>query len=304
MTKKRVVLAGGSGFLGNAIARPLLARNYEVVVLTRSPHKRNDGVREIAWDGRTLGIWVQYFDDAHAVVNLTGRSVNCRHTPENLRDIIKSRVNSVSAIASAIHNVARPPRVWVQSGSLAFYGDLDDRWCEEGTPSGQGEMVETCRLWENAFKTVPLSYTRRVLLRVGLVLARDGGALSVLGKLTRRFLGGAAGNGRQYVSWIHLADMNQMLMDSIERDEVIGVFNATGPNPATNAEFMSELRRTLHRPWCPPAPVWAVRFGSWLMRTDPSLALTGRRCAPKRFLKLGFKFQFPELRGALKDIYG
>lgn len=303
-SKRRVVLAGGSGFLGNAIARPLLARDYEVVVLTRSPRKRNDGVREIAWDGRTLGIWVQYLNDAHAVVNLTGRSVNCRHTPESLREIIESRVNSVNAIASAIHNVARPPLAWVQAGSLAFYGDLDDRWCEEGTPAGRGEMVETCRLWETAFQAVPLPNTRRVLLRIGLVLDRDGGALSVLGKLTKWFLGGAAGNGQQYVSWIHLADMNQMFLDAIERDDRLGVFNATSPTPVTNAELMAELRRSLHRPWCPPAPVWAVRFGSRLMKTDPSLALTGRRCRPTRFLRMGFKFEFPELRKALADIYG
>jgi hypothetical protein len=304
MNKKRVVLAGGSGFLGRALTRQLLAKNYEVVVLTRSPGERNDGVKEVAWNGRALGDWVQSVDGAHAIVNLAGRSVNCRHTPENVREINESRINSVNAVATAIHNVAHPPRVWVQAGSLAFYGDLDDQWCEESTPSGQGEAVETCRLWENAFKIVPLSYTRRVLLRIGLVLARDGGALSVLGKLTKWFLGGTVGSGQQYVSWIHLADMNQMLMDAIERDDVIGVFNATGPNPVTNAEFMAELRRALHRPWCPPAPVWAVRFGSWLMRTDPSLALTGRRCAPKRFLKLNFKFQFPELRGALQEIYG
>lgn len=304
MTKRRVVLAGGSGFLGQSLVPKLLLRSCEVVVLTRSPQQRNDGAREVAWNGRTLGDWVPCLDGAHAVVNLAGRSVNCRHTPENVREINESRVNSVNAVAAAIHNVAHPPRVWVQAGSLAFYGDLDDRWCEEGAPSGQGKMVETCRLWETACLAAPLPGTRQVLLRIGLVLAREGGALPVLGKLTRWFLGGAAGSGRQYVSWIHLTDMDQMVIDAIERDEAIGVFNASAPNPVTNAEFMAELRRALHRPWCPPAPDWAVRFGSWLMRTDPSLALTGRRCAPKRFLKLGFKFQFPELRGALREIYG
>lgn len=302
--KKRVVFAGGSGFLGSALVQPLLEKNYEVVVLTRSPRKRDDGVKEIAWDGKTLGAWVQYLADAHAVINLAGRSVNCRHTPKNLREIVESRVNSVNAIASAIHNLARPPGIWIQAGSLAFYGDLADEWCEEGAPSGAGEMVETCRLWETAFQAAPLPGTRRVLLRIGLVLARDGGALSVLGKLTKWFLGGSAGSGRQYVSWIHLADMKQMFTDSIERDDLHGVFNATSPNPVTNAEFMGELRRALHRPWCPPAPVWAVRFGSRLMETDPSLALTGRRCRPARFLRLGFQFQFPELRKALTDVYG
>ncbi len=302
--KKRVVLAGGSGFLGRALARKLLKKNYDVVVLTRSPHERTDGIVEVAWDGKTLGEWIQFLSGAAAVVNLAGRSVNCRHTPENRREIVESRVNSVNALAAAIDHVAHPPRVWVQTGSLAYYGDLADQWCEENTASGQGEAVETCRLWENAFKIVPLANTRRVLLRIGLVLARQGGALSVLGQLTKWFLGGAAGSGRQYVSWIHLADMNQMWLDSIERDDVVGVFNASSPNPVTNAEFMRELRRALHRPWCPPAPVWAVRLGSRLMQTEPSLALTGRRCLPGHFRERGFKFRFPELPGALADIYG
>jgi uncharacterized protein len=304
MNKKRVVLAGGTGFLGRSLARALLAKGYDVVVLTRSPRQREDGAMEAAWDGRALGEWIQFVNGAEAVVNLTGHSVNCRHTPENRREIVESRVNSVSALAAAIDHSSRPPRVWVQAGSLAFYGDLDDRWCEEGTPSAGGEMTETCRLWETAFMAAPLPRTRQVLLRIGLVLGRNGGALPVLGILTKWFLGGAAGNGWQYVSWIHLADMNQIWLDAIEREDLQGVFNATSPNSVTNAEFMAELRRALHRPWCPPAPAWAVRFGSWLMRTDPSLALTGRRCRPTRILRMGFKFQFPELRGALADIYG
>jgi uncharacterized protein (TIGR01777 family) len=303
MNKKRVVLAGGSGFLGRSLARKLLKKNYEVAVLTRSPRERTDGILEAVWDGKTLGEWIQFMNGAEAVVNLTGRSVNCRHTPENRREIVESRVNSVNALAAAIDHVARPPRVWVQAGSLAFYGDLADGWCDESTPSGQGTMVETCRLWESAFRIAPLKNTRRVLLRVGLVLARHGGALSVLGKLTKWFLGGAAGNGRQYMSWIHLADMNQMWMDAIEREDLGGVFNACAPNPVTNAEFMRELRRAMYRPWCPRSPVWAVRLGSRLMKTEPSLALTGRRCSPLRFLEKGFKFQSPELPDALADIY-
>jgi hypothetical protein len=304
MNKRRVVLAGGSGFLGRALARPLLDRDYEVVVLTRTPRERADSVREVEWDGEHVGEWIQYLDGAEAVVNLTGRSVNCRHTPENLREIIESRVNSVGAVAAAIYHVTRPPRVWVQAGSLAFYGDLGGEWCDENSPSKPGAAVEICRLWEKAFNTASAPKTRKVLFRIGIMLARDGGALSVLGKLTRWFLGGAAGNGRQYVSWIHITDMNRMFLEAIEREELTGTFNACTPNPVTNAEFMRELRRALHRPWSPPAPEWAVRFGSRLMQTEPGLALTGRRCAPKCFLESGFKFQYPELRAALKDIYG
>ncbi|MGD0743628.1 MAG: TIGR01777 family oxidoreductase [Verrucomicrobiota bacterium] len=303
MNKKRVVLAGGSGFLGRALGAELLKCDHEVVVLTRAPRERIDGVREVEWDGEHPGEWIQFLDGAEAVVNLAGRSVNCRHTPENLREINESRVNSVRAVVAAIYHVKHPPRVWVQAGALAFYGDTDDRWCDESTPPGEGEAAETCKLWENAFNHAPVPKTRQVLLRIGIVLGRDGGALSVLGKLTRWFLGGAAGNGRQYVSWIHLADLNRMFIAAIELDDLAGTFNATAPNPVTNAEFMAELRRALRRPWSPPAPEWAVRFGSRLMGTEPSLALTGRRCAPRRFLEIGFQFQFAELSAALKDIY-
>ena len=239
MNKKRVVLAGGSGFLGRALATELLKRGYQVVVLTRTPRERSDGVRETEWDGEHLGEWIQFLEGAEAVVNLAGRSVNCRHTPENLREINESRVNSVGAVAAAIYHVTHPPRVWVQAGSLAFYGDTDDRWCDENTPPGVGEATETCKLWEDAFNHAPVPNTRRVLFRIGIVLGRDGGALSVLGKLTRWFLGRRGGSGRQYISWIHLADMNRMFIEAIERDDLAGTFNATAPNPVTNAEFMS-----------------------------------------------------------------
>jgi len=300
---KRVVLAGGSGFLGRALAKALLERGYEAVVLTRTPRERADGVKEVEWDGEHVGEWIQFLEGAEAVVNLAGRSVNCRHTPENLCEIVESRVNSVLAVAGGIYHVTRPPRVWVQAGSLAFYGDLGSEWCDEQSPSKPGTAVEICQLWEKAFQTASTPKTRKVLFRIGLVLARDGGALSVLEKLARWFLGGRAGSGKQYLSWIHLGDMNRMFITAIEREDLTGIFNAGAPNPVTNAEFMRELRRVLHRPWSPPAPEWAVRFGSRLMKTEPSLALTGRRCAPKRFLEGGFQFQFAELRAALKDIY-
>jgi uncharacterized protein len=301
--RKRIVLAGGSGFLGHALSKELLARNYEVVVLTRAPKIRADGVKEVEWDGQHIGEWIQHLDGAEAVVNLAGRSVNCRHTPENLREIIDSRVNSVTAVGSGIYHVAQPPKVWVQSGSLAYYGDLTDEWCDENSPQKSGTAIETCQQWENAFNAAKLPKTRKVLLRIGLVLARDGGLLTVLSKLTKWFLGGCVGSGEQFISWIHLADMNRMFLDVIENEKLSGVFNATGPNPATNEEFMRELRYALHRPWSPPVPEFAVKIGARLMKTEASLALTGRRCAPKRFLENGFQFQFPELHNALADIY-
>ena len=304
MNKKRIVLAGGSGFLGRALAKELLARNYEIVVLTRSPRARNDGVNEILWDGKNSGEWIQFLDGAEAVVNLAGRSIQCRYTPENLRGLAASRVDSVRAIATAIGRVAQPPRVWAQAGAVGFYGDSKDRLCDENSPAGSDTLVGICQPWEAAFNSVMAPETRRVLLRIGFVLGRDGGALPVLAGLVKWFLGGTAGSGKQFISWIHVGDLSRMFIEAIERVELNCTFNAVGPNPVTNREFMRELRRALRRPWCPPAPEWSVKLGSRLMGTEPSLALVGCRVAPKRFLEAGFKFQFPELPGALKNLFG
>jgi uncharacterized protein (TIGR01777 family) len=298
------VLAGGSGFLGRALAIELLARDYEVVVLTRAPRKQADGAKEVLWDGKSAGEWIQFLDGAEAVVNLAGRNIKCRYTPENLRELTGSRVDSVLAIGAAMGRVTRPPRVWVQAGAIGFYGDPKDRLCNENSPAGSDTLAGICLPWEAAFNSAPASGARPVLLRIGFVLGRDGGALPVLAGLTRWFLGGTVGSGGQYISWIHVGDLSRIFIEAILRAELAGTFNAVSPNPVTNREFMRELRRALHRPWSPPAPEWAVKLGSRLMGTEPSLALAGCRVAPKRFLESGFTFQFPELPGALKNLFG
>jgi uncharacterized protein (TIGR01777 family) len=300
----RVIIAGGSGFLGQALAKALLGKGYEIVILSRRPHREGTGIRQLHWDGKTLGDWSQAIDGAKAVVNLTGRSVNCRHTPENRCEIMESRVDSVRVLGEAIARGNGPPEVFVQASSLAIYGDPGDRWCDEDAAHATGFSEEVCERWEGEFEKVQAPGMRKVVMRIGIVLDRDQGALPVLARLTRFFLGGRVGNGRQYVSWIHIADLTRMFLEAIERPELSGVFNLTGPNPATNAQFMRELRHALHRPWSPPVPAWATHIGAFLMRTEPSLALTGRRCRPKRFLENGFQFEFPDLRGALDDFYG
>src|SRR6266446_7060710 len=304
INQKRVVLAGGSGFLGQLLAKELLARNYEVVVLTRSPRERSDGIREAEWSSTHIGEWIKCLDGGDAVVNLAGRNINCPHSPKNILEIAESRMNSVRVVASAFGHIAHPPRVWAQAGAIGFYGDRGDQWCNEDTPSGEDKLAEVCRQWEDTFNSALVAKTRRVLLRIGFVLGRNGGALPVLSRLTKWFFGGAVGSGKQYISWIHLADLNRMFIEAIERRDLSGTFNATAPNPVANKEFMSELRRVLHRPWGLPAPDWGVRLGSWLMGTESSLALSGSRCAPTRFLEAGFNFQFPDLSEALKNIYG
>lgn len=297
-----MVIAGGRGFIGGALTKEFLARGFEVVVLTRSPRQRAGGAREAAWDGELAGEWVGCLNGAEAVINLAGKNINCPHTPENLRDILASRVNSVNAIAAAMGRVPTPPRVWVQAGAVGFYGDAGNVACDETAPVGNDTLANVCRQWEAAFAAASAPRTRKVTLRTGFVLGRDGGALPVLVKMTRRFLGGAAGSGRQYISWIHLADLARMFAAAVEDEKMSGVFNAVAPGAVTNAEFMRELRRALHRPWSPPAPAWAVKLGARLLGSEASLALAGQRCVPGKFLAAGFRFQFADVASALNDL--
>jgi uncharacterized protein len=301
--ERRVIIAGGSGFIGRSLAQELLKRDYDVVVLTRAPHERADGVIEAEWSGEHVGEWIKFLDGAAAVINLTGKNISCPHTPENLREIAASRVNSVRAIALAFNHVKNPPRVWVQASAIGFYGDHGDFLCDENTLNGSDYLAKICRDWETTFLSVDAPKMRKVLLRIGFVLGHDGGALPVLAKLTKWFLGGTAGSGKQFISWIHLADLTRMFVEAVEREKLFGIFNAVAQNPVTNKEFMRELRHVLHRPWSPPAPKWAVKLGARLMKSDPSLALTGCRASPKRFLQSGFEFQFTDLRAAFKNIY-
>ncbi len=303
MEPDRIILAGGSGFLGQALAAELTQRGRLVIVLTRHLDQRTDKIRSLHWDGRTIGPWAVELDGAAAIVNLTGKNVNCRYTPANRREIVESRVDSVNVLGEAIRRCRRPPKVFVQAASLAIYGDAGERVCDETAPPSRGFSAETCLAWESAFNALDCSTTRRVLLRIGFVLGREGGALRTLDRLTRCFLGGRAGSGRQYISWLHLHDMLQIFLFSLDNPDWNGVFNATSPDPVTNAQFMRELRHAIARPWSPPIPNWAVRIGARLMKTEAELALTGRRCLPQKLLDNGFRFAFPHLPQALANLY-
>jgi len=258
--------------------------------------------RVVPWDGRTTGPWLSELDGAAAVVNLTGRSVDCRYTSANRQAILASRLDSVRVLGQAIRACRTPPPAWVQAGSLALYGDAGDRLCDESAPVGTGFGAEVCVAWEAAFRAELTPGTRKALLRIGFALGPHGGALTPLARLARWGLGGTVGPGTQYISWLHIADLNAMWRWAIERPEIEGTYNGTGPSPCTNREFMRTLRRVLHRPWAPPTPTFAVRIGAFFMRTEASLALTGRRCLPTRLAEQGFKFQYHDLRATLTAI--
>ena len=301
---KKVVIAGGAGFLGRALARSLAQDGWEVVILSRRPAPADGFIRTAVWDGKNAGAWAAELDGAEAVVNLAGRSVACLHTPENRREIVDSRVNSVRSIDQACRQCRQPPTVLVQAASLAIYGDPDDRICDETSPHGTGFSVEVCEAWEGVFFAgAAAGGARRVALRIGFVFGRDGGALKPLANLARWFLGGAAGSGRQYISWLHIDDFCAMVRWAIDNPQTQGAYNATGPAPATNADFMRALRSALGRPWAPPTPAWAVKLGArFIIRADPDLALGGRRCVPRRLLDEGFAFRHTDLGATLREL--
>jgi uncharacterized protein (TIGR01777 family) len=303
MNTPRIVLAGGTGFLGRALAEAFSERGYEVVVLTRYPERPVPGARTVKWDGRSAGPWTSELEEARAVINLAGKNVDCRYTPKALTEINASRVESVRTLGDAIHRCLVPPEVWVQASSLAIHGNAGDRECDELAPPGDGIPVKTCLKWEAAFAHSPTPRTRRVVLRISFVLGRGQGALRRMERLTRCFLGGRMGSGRQFISWIHIRDMVRIFLRAVENPNMTGLYAATGPEPVNNRDFMRALRKALHRPWSPPLPAWLVPFGCCLLRTEPVLALTGRRGVPRRLLDEGFEFAFPVLQGALADLY-
>ncbi len=298
----KAVLAGGSGLLGRALAGRLTKLGWEVVVLSRSP-REGTPVREILWNGETGGAWTAELENATALVNLAGRNLQCLFSLENTREILASRLNSVRALGKAVAKCKHPPAVWVQSSAVGYYGSNGLGLCDEDSPPGIDFLAEVCRQWEDSLGALELAATRRVMLRLGVVLSLEGGAYPPLARLARRFLGGAAGAGQQGVSWVHVNDVVEAFVQAIQRTDLTGAFNVCAPEPATNADFMRNLRRSLGRPWAPGIPAFAVRWTArHLLATDPSLILGGRGCAPTRLLAQGFQFQFPDLPAALRDL--
>lgn len=306
---QRIVLAGGTGLIGGALARRFRERGFEVVVLTRStPRRRGDGVREAQWDAAgdsdtsaspVPPAWWREIDGAHTVINLAGSTIDCVHTPENQRRILTSRLESVRALGAAVHASLAPPAVWVQTSAVGLYGNTERR-CAEDARAGSGFKADVCVQWEAAFAAACPPAVRSVVVRVGVVLARKGGAYPALARVTKWFLGGAAGNGRQGISWILLDDLEEIFLRAVNDPAMRGAYNACAPEPTSNAEFMRTLREVARRPWAPPAPAFVIKLVAPLvMKTDASLVLEGQYAVPARLLADGFRFKAPRLTSAL-----
>lgn len=295
----KAVLAGGSGYLGSCVSSQLAALGWEVAILSRRP----SGHGEIEWDGKTPGPWQGSLEGAQAVFNFSGASIARKFTPANKKLLRDSRVHPTLALARAVAACETPPPVWVNCCAAGIYGDRGEETLIEGSPPGAGFIADLCREWEASVMSEDSPRTRKVILRVGNVLGPSGGLLPKLSGLTRLFLGGAVGAGRQWMSWISETDFTQLALFVLEAG-VEGPINAVGPSPVRNRELMAALRRRLGRPWTPNVPGWAVSLAANFGAPDPSLAMMSQRVLPARAAELGFVFQQPELDAALAAALG
>jgi uncharacterized protein (TIGR01777 family) len=316
MKNKKIVIAGGAGFIGQALAARW-GKDNEVVILSRQStgEKNNsygrkllkaaDGYRIVYrhWDGKRVeGQWAAELDGCDLVVNLSGRSVNCRYTDHNKQEIFDSRTDSTAALGQAIRAAAEPPKLWINAASATIYRYAEDRPQDEYNGEiGNGFSVEVCKRWEQCFFAERTPFTRKIALRTAVTLG-EGGVLVPYFRLIRSGLGGRQGSGRQMYSWVHIEDVGGAIEWLFDRPELEGVYNVAAPGPVTNSVFMATLRRLMHYPFGLPAPAWLLWFGARLIGTETELVLKSRWVIPTKLMEAGFVFRYKTLEAALQDI--
>lgn len=298
----KLLIAGASGFIGGHLCSRLKSSGHEIVGLSRSPNPIENTDRTAAWDGKRLGDWVEELETADGLVNLAGRSVNCKWTDENKRAIYESRVGTTQLLAEACRLVSVPPRVWVNASGINYYPANVEEAQDETGMRGSGFLTDVVADWEDAMSGADLEACRRVAVRTAVALGPGSEAYDVFVKLTKSFLGGQIGSGRQWMSWVHIEDLVRVYEKALTDEAVEGPVNASAPTPLRNRDFMAAFREAFHRPWCPPAPEFVVRLIGALIGPDPSLALDGYRIVSTKLPTLGFDFHHPELLPALRTL--
>lgn len=308
----KVVIAGGSGNVGAVLLRHFAGRGDEVVVLARKIPPAS-GTRVVLWDGKALGSWCEEIEGADVVINLAGRSVNCRYTDANLKQMMDSRVDSTRVIGEAIHGASKPPKVWLQASTATIYKHRFDAPNDEVTGILAGDepgahykwnaSIAIAKAWERELAEAETPKTRKVALRSAMTMSRDKGSIfDVLAGLARRGLAGRLGSGEQIISWIHASDFASAIQFLIDDEEMSGPVNLCAPNPLPQAEFMRVLREAVGARFGLPAATWMVEIGTWAMQTESELVLKSRRVVPTRLLEAGFEFEFPDWAVACRDL--
>jgi len=303
-----VVIPGGGGYLGSALSKYFEARDFDVVVLGRRPRRDRGRVHFVPWDGRTLGPWSKYFEGATAIINMAGRSVNCRYTPANRNEIYASRLDSTRVVGQAIARCKEPPPVWLNSSTATIYRHtFGPAWDESGEIGGMSAAkdefsVDVCRRWEAALWQAEVPQTRRVALRQAMTFGPRGDVWNAFARIAKVGLGGPLGSGRQWVSWIHIDDFCRAVGWVIERTEIEGAVNICSPKPLPNAQFVREIRHALGVPIGVPATEWMLEIGAKVLGTETELLIKSRRVVPGKLLESGFEFEFADWPAATQDI--
>ena len=307
--KSQIVLAGGSGFLGQSLASYFEERGFEAVILTRSQSTPGMRGRHVVWDAKTMGHWVEELEGTRAVINLTGKSVNCRYNARNRQEILNSRVDSTRVLGQAIGRCTKPPQVWLNASTATVYRHtFGAPWDETGETESAAEAkdrfsVEVAWAWERALNEARTPQTRKVAMRTAMVLgAAENSVFPVLRRLVRFGLGGRMGSGKQFVSWIHEADFCCAVDLLLNREDLEGPINLTAPNPLPNYQMMRALRAACGISFGLPAARWMLEAGAFLMKTETELIIKSRRVIPGRLLESGFQFQFPAIREAFENL--
>ncbi|MCP9770381.1 TIGR01777 family protein [Lacihabitans sp. LS3-19] len=295
----KVVIAGGNGFLGNALEEHFIRKNNEVFILSRKPKKAN----HIYWDARNLGPWSSAIENSDVLINLTGKSVDCRYTEKNKKEILNSRVLSTRILQSALEKAINPPKVWLNASSATIYIHAERLLMSEASGIiGDDFSMGICKIWEEAFFEKSSLKIRKIALRTSIVLGNNGGALPKIKTICKIGLGGKNGSGKQKMSWIHVNDFCKAVDFLIEKENIFGSINITAPKPVSNEEFMKNVRELIGIGFGLNTPVALLELASLLLRTETELLLKSRNVVPERLLKEGFEFEFPEIESALKDL--
>ncbi len=303
MYDKKIIITGGTGFLGEYLTAYFIAQGYHIYIVSRGRKANESNITYLQWDGKSQGEWSAHIENAEAVINLAGKSVNCRYNETNKRIIKESRVNATRAIGTAIQNAKKPPKVWLNGGSATIYRYSEDMdMTEQDGELGTGFSVDVCKAWEATFDEYDTPNTRKVFMRISIVIGKDGGVVGPLRNLVRAGLGGKQGHGRQRVSWLHVHDFARIVEWLMAKDDFSGVVNCVSPHHVSNADFMKNFRKAYGVPFGLPQPKWLLKMGAVMIGTETELILKSRKVVPDRLLKAGFQFDYPTLDVALSEM--
>ncbi|QXV66722.1 TIGR01777 family protein [Mucilaginibacter sp. 21P] len=303
MKFNKIILAGGAGSLGTKLAEYYSDKANEIVILSRKPKAPQGNIRTVVWDAKTAGDWIKELDGSDILINLCGKNVNCRYTDKNKAEILSSRLVPTRLLGEVIARSENPPALWLNAASATIYRHAEDRPQNEETGEiGYGFSIDVCKQWEQTFFEQQTPKTRKVALRLGIVLSRNGGAFPALCNLVKFGLGGKQGDGRQYVTWVHEQDVAAITEWTYDHPEINGSVNVTSPNALPNTEVMRIIRDTYGIPVGLPSPKWLLEIGAALIGTETELVLKSRWVYPKLLLDSGYQFQYPEAAHAIHDL--